>query len=286
MGYEVSVTPLQLAAAYATIANGGELLEPALVKEVRDADGSVVFRHERRVVRRAMPPQVAERVLRMLVETVAHGTAVDADLATFQVAGKTGTARRVSRGQGYVTADYTASFVGLFPSQQPQYVIVVKIDNPRGGVYYGGKTAAPVSRVVLEAALAARDAALDRGALATRAKPSPAPAASPRRGAAAPGAASAAEVAVVAPTRSAVPPARSVTVDLLAPLSETGEPATTPAPRAVPDVHGLSLREAVRALHGAGFQIDLASGPHGETRPGAGASLRPGAVVRLYHDRR
>ncbi|MFL5575810.1 MAG: peptidoglycan D,D-transpeptidase FtsI family protein, partial [Gemmatimonadaceae bacterium] len=167
MGYEVAVTPLQLVTAYASIANGGELLEPALVKEIRSPEGEVLFRHRRRVVRRVMPPEVARTVRGMLVETVAKGSAVEADLSTFEVAGKTGTAWRTAGGRGYVANKYTASFVGLFPSEDPQYVILVKLDNPVGA-YYGGKTAAPVSKVVLEAAIAARDAALDRGALASR----------------------------------------------------------------------------------------------------------------------
>ena len=287
MGYEVTVTPLQLAAAYAAIANGGELVEPALVKEIRDADGTPVFRHARRVVRRVMPAGVARAVRGMLVETVAHGTAVDADLSTFQVAGKTGTARRVSRGQGYVRADYTASFVGLFPSEDPQYVIVVKLDNPRGGVYYGGKTAAPVSKVVLEAAIAARDAALDRSALAGRGKPvgrESAAADAPliahvpvtADSGAPPDPAAVAAVAAAPRPRA---PVRTVTIDLTAPIDERRAPA---ARRPVPDVHGLPLRDAVRTLHGAGFLVDLAGGPAGETRPAAGTIARAGSVVRLY----
>ncbi len=137
MGYEVAVTPLQLAAAYATIANGGELLQPALVKEIRAADGTVLYKHERRVVRRVMPADVANTVRGMLAETVEKGTAVDADMSAVDVAGKTGTARRTIRGQGYGAHSYTASFVGLFPADAPQYVILVKIDNP-ASVIFGG----------------------------------------------------------------------------------------------------------------------------------------------------
>jgi cell division protein FtsI (penicillin-binding protein 3) len=290
MGYEVAVTPLQLAAAYAAIANGGELLEPALVKEVRDADGHSVFRQSRRAVRRVMPAAIAESVREMLVETVAHGTALEADLSTFQVAGKTGTARRVSRGQGYVTADYTASFVGLFPSESPQYVIVVKIDNPRGGVYYGGKAAAPVSKLVLEAAIAARDAALNRTALAVRGKPAvasvapatvDAPLATAVGTAAGPAPDSAAPRAVAAAPRAA-PVARTVTIDLARPAAE---PSDAPTRRPVPDVHGLPLRDAVRTLHTAGFRVDLATGPAGATRPVAGTPTRGGTVVRLFRGR-
>ncbi|MFN2398233.1 MAG: peptidoglycan D,D-transpeptidase FtsI family protein, partial [Gemmatimonadaceae bacterium] len=164
MGYEIAVTALQLASAYATFANGGELLEPALIREVRSATGEVKFRHERRVVRRVMGEKTARAVREMLVGTVEAGTATRAGLGTFALAGKTGTARRTAHGR-YVANEYTASFVGLFPANEPQYVILVKLDNPKGE-YYGGLTAAPVTKAVLEAAIAARDAALDRRSLA------------------------------------------------------------------------------------------------------------------------
>ena len=165
MGYEVLVTPLQLAAAYAAIANGGELLQPALVREVRDPDGRVVYRHERRVVRRMMSPATAHTLRQLLKGVTESGTAVGASLATFEVAGKTGTAK-VARNRHYVKGEYMASFVGMFPADAPQIVILVKLDSPKKSIY-GGKAAAPVSKTVLEAAIAARDAALDRGSLAS-----------------------------------------------------------------------------------------------------------------------
>ncbi len=148
IGYEVAVTPLQLALAYAAIANGGELLEPGLIREIRRADGTVVYRHTRRVVRRVMPSGVSATVRDMLSETVAHGTGAAADLSTFAVAGKTGTARRTAPGRGYVPHAYTATFVGLFPAHDPQYVILVKINDPpaRGEEYFAAKTAAPLSK--------------------------------------------------------------------------------------------------------------------------------------------
>src|SRR6266568_8300215 len=170
MGYEIAVTPLQLVTAYAAIANGGELLEPHLVKEVRSIDGKVLYRAEPRSVRRVMSGEVARTVQQMLLAVVREGTATKADLATFDVAGKSGTARRTSQNAGYVAGNYTASFVGLFPGNDPQYVVLVKLDNPRGAHYAGGDIAAPVTQIVLRAALAARDAALDRENLAASEK--------------------------------------------------------------------------------------------------------------------
>src|SRR5688500_12523231 len=166
MGYEIAVTPLQLAVAYASIANGGDLIEPSLVREIRDSEGRVRYRHTKRVARRVMSPEVARTIRTMLVDVVEHGTAVQADLSTFAVAGKSGTARRTQKGR-YSAGHYTATFVGLFPANEPQYVILVKLADP-SGAYYGGATAAPVTKIVLEAAIAARDAALDRSALAAR----------------------------------------------------------------------------------------------------------------------
>jgi cell division protein FtsI (penicillin-binding protein 3) len=292
MGYELSVTPLQLAVAYASIANGGELLEPALVKSIRSPDGEVLFEHQRRVVRRVMPRAIAESVRDMLRSVVDSGTAMDADLATFAVGGKSGTARRIERGQGYVSGRYTATFAGLFPAEDPQYVIVVKLDNP-AGVYYGGKTAAPVTKVVLEAAIAARDAALNRASLAARVR-------EPRKTDTAPVVATAPRAA-----DTATPPAASP-VPVLAVLPETPLD-TTPVPvkrfvvdlsarrpttsvalpeRAVPDVGTMSLRGALATLHDAGFRVKLRTGgaPVGTTRPAAGELAKPGTVVTLFRE--
>lgn len=271
MGYELSVTPLQLAAAYGAIANGGELLEPLLVKEIRAADGTVVYRSQRRVVRRLMTEKTARTVRGLLRDVVASGTGGEAQLETFQVAGKSGTAKRASAdGSGYEAGAYTASFVGLFPAEAPQIVILVKLDNPAGS-YYGGTAAAPVTKAVLEAAIAARDAALDRRELsvvpqrvvATR---TPVP-----------------DSVRLADTvaREAVEASTPFVVELGVALPEARRVVTS---RAVPDVSGLSVRRAVRELHRAGFRVALSpnrvSGD-AETTPEAGTILRPGAVVRL-----
>lgn len=262
MGYELAVTPLQLAVAYAAIANGGDLLEPALVREIRGADGAVLYKHERRVVRQVVSPAVAATVRGMLGDAVEKGTGLQADLTNFAVAGKTGTAR-LNAGGGYALGKYYASFVGLFPADAPQYVIVVKLDDPAKG--YGAVTAAPVTRAVLQAALAARDAALDRGALAGRSLRHP------------PLVAAAADTTPIDSGESSVP----VTVALDAPMAGAPRDASSVA---VPDVHGLALREAVARLHGAGLRVQLGRGVLGTTVPVAGVRLRRGAVVRLLYD--
>jgi cell division protein FtsI (penicillin-binding protein 3) len=275
MGYEIAVTPVQLAAAYAAIANGGELLEPTIIREIRDAAGGVRFRHERRVIRRVMDEDVARTVRGMLLGAVEEGTGGGAGLGSFSVAGKTGTAR-VARGGRYAASEYTASFVGFFPAEDPQYVVLVKIDRPTGA-YYGGQTAAPVTRAVLEAAIAARDAALDRRALASKESLEAVAKAGPH-------AEDLGEAERVVEEESA---AHVVQLPLAGDARAGAIRAGRRAPRAVPNVRGMQLREAVRTLHRAGFRVQLAAatGAASETWPHAGAMLREGSLVRLVSDR-
>jgi cell division protein FtsI (penicillin-binding protein 3) len=102
MGYELAVTPLQLVSAYATLANGGELLQPHIIKEIRSADGAVLYEAKRRVLRKVFSERVSNQVRELLRSVVDSGTAVKADLAAFEVAGKSGTARRTEKGWGFV----------------------------------------------------------------------------------------------------------------------------------------------------------------------------------------
>jgi cell division protein FtsI (penicillin-binding protein 3) len=275
MGYEVSVTSLQLALAYAAIANGGELLEPVLVKEIRTADGDVRFRSERRVVRRVIPEKVATTVRSLLAGVVERGTAVDADLATYALAGKTGTPRRTVEGR-YAPTQYNPNFVGLFPAHAPQLVVVVKLSNPRGN-FYGGRTAAPMTKTILQAALAARDAAIDRSQLGpTRAATlvqsgrTRTPVATATRGT---------ERAAAADTIRRV-------VLRIPPPSADRKPRSSPS-RSVPNVRGLTLRDAVRSLHGAGFRVQLTRGPSSMsvTEPASGTLVPAGSLVRLRYSR-
>jgi cell division protein FtsI (penicillin-binding protein 3) len=274
MGYEIAVTPLQLAAAYAAVANGGELLQPAIVREIRTADGEVRFQHTRRVVRRVLSPEVAAMVRAMMVGVVEGGTAKDAALTTYTVAGKSGTARRTAGGRGYAPGAYTASFISLFPADAPQYVVLVKLDGPKATIF-GGAAAAPVSRIVLQAAIASRDAALDRRALATSAALARAPQPTPVSPAPLAGALAAADSV---PEDSA--PAAPIVLSL--PVREAAQTDSAAPTRAVPDVRGLPLRRAVRALHRAGFRVEVSGyGEPAGTAPAAGAMARPGTLVKV-----
>jgi cell division protein FtsI (penicillin-binding protein 3) len=276
MGYEIAVTPLQLAAAYVALANDGELLEPALVKEVRAPDGHVLFRHERRVIRRVVTPAVARRVRTMLLGVVEGGTAVKADLGSFSLAGKTGTARRTVQGR-YAVGQHIPTFVGLFPAEHPQFVILVKLDNPRGA-YVGGLTAAPVTKAVLEAALASRNASLDRRTLAATRRERPLDADGTARRLAV-------EAQVVRDSSATAQPTdedSAGTTPFVALLPAPRPPRVVPPPpRAVPDIRGLPGRQAARALHRAGFHVQLVDGPPGTTSPAAGSLAPAGSTVRM-----
>jgi cell division protein FtsI (penicillin-binding protein 3) len=255
IGYELSVTPLQLAQAYAVIANGGLLLRPALVKEVRDSRRRVVYAHRPEPVRRVVRPAVAEALGTMLRGVVAEGgTGASAALRTYELAGKTGTARRVGP-EGYEPGQHFAVFAALFPADEPQLVTVVKLDAPRGS--YAAVTAAPLTRRMLEQALAARSEGLDRERMAREAPP---PAAGARAG----------------PTGDRP---RAVVAWPMAPAVDSA------VARRVPDVRGLPLREAVGRLHRVGFQVrTVGLGAVVGTTPAAGDHARVGAVVTVRTD--
>jgi len=142
-GYGLSVTPLQLARAYAAIANGGVL--PPVTLNI-DAP---VERTETRV----MSKETARRVRNMLESVVAPGgTGLRASVPGYRVAGKTGTVRKAAQG-GYAEDRYTAVFAGLAPASSPRLVVVVTVDEPAGTEYYGGQVAAPVFAEVVGGAL-------------------------------------------------------------------------------------------------------------------------------------
>jgi len=153
-GQGVSVTTMQLAVAMSAIANGGRLMEPMLVKSVRDARGEVVEDHLPRVRREVVPAGTARLVGDMLTAvTGPGGTGVEAGIEGYLVAGKTGTAQKADYvGGGYAADQWVASFVGFVPAERPRLVIAVMIDEPVIE-HYGGLVAGPVFRRVGEATL-------------------------------------------------------------------------------------------------------------------------------------
>ena len=278
MGYELTVTPLQLALAYGAIANDGVLMEPTLVREIRNADGSVRWRHRPRMVRRVFSPVVAQSMREVLKHTITEGTGRSASLTKFALAGKSGTTKLLRNGS-YNSGDYTASFVGLFPADAPQLVILAKLDRPRGGQVYGGLVAAPILKAIIEGAFASTRTAIDRRALARQVITSPMPPDS------------LADSSVVTPVSASVRVARRGRADAtdgaapyLMAIAPSMRPATAAplAPRAVPAVTGMSLRAALLTLHEHGFRVLVDSLAPSGTSPAAGTRVMPGAVVRLH----
>jgi cell division protein FtsI (penicillin-binding protein 3) len=146
-GYGLAVTPLQLARAYGVIASGGLLLQPSLVKQEQPAGEAAP--HATRVV----DADIARQVLQVLLGvTAGEGTASNARVPGYSVAGKTGTAHKVGK-DGYADDRYLAFFVGIAPVSEPRLVTVVLIDEPQGDRYYGGEVAAPVFSKITAGAL-------------------------------------------------------------------------------------------------------------------------------------
>ncbi len=150
MGYQVGVTPLQMAVAVSAVANGGELLQPRVVRAVvRDGKRMPV---PRKVIDRAVDATTAAELTAIMEGVVEDGTGKAAQIAGYTVAGKTGTAQKVVNGR-YSNSDYNVSFVGFVPSRKPQYTIIVVVDSPHKVPPYGGTVAAPIFQKIANAAL-------------------------------------------------------------------------------------------------------------------------------------
>jgi len=286
-GYELLTTSVQLTAAYGALANGGVLMRPALIREVRSPDGDPIWRSEPEPVRRVIGTDVAEQVTEILTWVVSEeGTGRRAALETIPIAGKTGTARIASNG-GYAERRYAASFVGFAPADDPRLVILTKLEDPKGQ-YYGGGIAAPVSRSVLQAMLAGEDAGLLEGSRAQGASsfaaqgvlgldwrsPAPGPVSDSRE---------------ELPAQGAGSLGRSESVYRFA--SDGTQPREGRRPDhgdrsalevVVPDVTGLEVRAAVARLHEAGLKVEIhGSGRISDQIPAPGIAAVRGASVIL-----
>lgn len=145
IGQEVGVTALQLACAVSVIANGGNLMKPYIIAEVRDKHGQRIRRFSPAILRRAITPETAARMKIILAGAVEEGTGKLARIAGISAAGKTGTAQKIERNGSYSHNKYIASFIGFAPADNPMVAIVVCIDEPRP-FYFGGVVSAPVFR--------------------------------------------------------------------------------------------------------------------------------------------
>lgn len=142
IGQGIAATPIQLAMSMAAIANGGKLMQPLLVKQIRDANGRVLKRNLPKMVRRVVTEQTARAVGETLEAVITDGTAKQAKVVGFTAAGKTGTAQKAING-AYSDDKYIASFMGYVPAEDPQFVVLIMVDEPSGETYYGGTVAGP-----------------------------------------------------------------------------------------------------------------------------------------------
>ncbi len=156
-GYESKMTPLQILTFYNAVANNGRMVKPQLVKEIRE-NGVLVKQFKTEVLNpmivRNETLGKAQRMLELVCEI---GTGKSLQNPWFTIAGKTGTAQVATGQDGYQKGMYLASFAGYFPADDPKYSLIVTINNPRGGAYYGGSVAGPVFKEIAERVFAAKN---------------------------------------------------------------------------------------------------------------------------------
>ncbi len=267
IGYELAVTPLQMAMALGAIANGGLLMEPRLVKEVRDHDGSPLRFGQPRVIRRVAPESVTRSLTPVLVEVVDSGTATRARMTYFKVAGKTATTRATGADGRYEAGAYYASFGASFPADDPQLLFFVRLDRP-DGAYYGGATAAPVTLAVLETLLSARQSPIDRVALARSQR---LPFAPP------PGTPVVRFAVATDPVGLEVPDQGLGDEGASGAVDAAGDAALA---MIVPELEGASLRVALRRLHKMGLRVRLdGNGSVTATFPAGGMPVAAGDTI-------
>ena len=251
MGYQIGVTPLQMATAVSSIANGGQLMRPRLVRAFWSGNTRKAVAPE--MIRRTVTPETAATMTAIMEGVVDRGTAKSVQIDGYTIAAKTGTAAKLDNG-AYSKQKYNSSIVGFFPSRKPAVTVVVVIDTPRIGGYYGGVVAGPVFKRIAEAAI--QHVGLPRSI-------------DPEQ--------------PVMVAREPVAPVTQVAFEPNAVLPAVAEPSRDGL---MPDLRGLSARSAVRALARAGFTPRVAGqGVVTAQDPMAGTALGPGTSVRLWLDR-
>ena len=289
MGQEVGVTPIQMAASYATIANDGVRVAPHLVREVQDANGQVIERTTPET-HRVLSVETARTLRPMLESVTLNGTAKTAQLDGYTSAGKTGTAQKIDpKTRAYSKTKYVASFVGFAPVENPAVVIIVVLDEP-GGSYYGGTVAAPVFRQIAENVLPYLDVAPD-----TEFKT---PENAEQNLALANAPAEDEGTLHHAPQTSPISRTAQTPADALLPrveqrqrgeaggLGEVVYAAAAERALLMPDIRGRSVREAQRICAQLGLELEA----HGDGRaarqsPAAGARVEAGQTVRVEFGR-
>ncbi len=227
IGYGLLVTPLQMAMAYAALANGGTLFEPAIVSRITDETGNVRHQFQARQVRRAAKPDVLNHVRRAMVRVIEDGTGSAARVAGFPVAGKTGTSMKARPGSGYSGNGYIGSFGGFFPADDPQVAIYVTINEPSFNFRWGGSSAAPVFGEIIRNTMLSSSTVLDRSRIGLSDR----------------------SLMALADSSVAGPATASPAADKKEQLSLD--------PSVMPDVRGIPLRRAMSVLAALGLKITV-----------------------------
>ena len=166
-GQGVSVTPIQQITAVSAAINGGKLYKPYIVKSINEPETNTVIQENKKtLVRQVISEKTSAEVRRALESVVANGSGRTAYIDGYRVGGKTGTAQKVENGH-YLDNNYILSFIGFLPADDPQVVVYVAVDNPKGTVQYGGTTVGPIAKAVLKDSIKAlnierRDGGMDK----------------------------------------------------------------------------------------------------------------------------
>jgi cell division protein FtsI/penicillin-binding protein 2 len=293
MGYQVGVTPLQMVTAVSSVANGGELVEPRIIRAVdHDAHHYSV---QAKVARRAITPETAATLTTIMEQVVERGTAKPAQIPGYTIAGKTGTAHKLVGGH-YSPSEYNASFVGFLPSRNPAVAIIVVIDSPHGRGYTGGIVSGPIFKRIAETTLRylgiAPTVNPDPPVLVARHTDRPAEDLTALDGVEEPVAGPVADPAVEQPiferVSSPLPSAGHEAPGLSGSAADlgaaTGEGPDVPG--TIPDLRGLSARDALRRLVKLGLNVRVSGdGSVVAQDPAPGTVLEPGSTCRLLLER-
>jgi cell division protein FtsI/penicillin-binding protein 2 len=252
MGYQVGVTPLQMAAAASVVANGGTLYEPHVVRAI--VKGSTRTVVPPKAVRQAILPETAATLTSIMERVVTDGTGRNAQLASYNVAGKTGTADKLVNGR-YSGAQQNVSFVGFVPSRNPVLTVIVMIDSPRVGGDTGGAIAAPIFKRIA-------DSSMRQLGVTPTINPQP-------------------PVMVARHQETPVTQTAAVATPAIVAL-----PANV-ADAGLPDLRGMSAREALRELARIGLTARMEGvGVVVDQDPPPGTPFEPGANCTLVLNRR
>ena len=246
IGQEISVTALQLVAAFGAIANDGMLMQPRLVRSTIDPDGREARRFEPRAVRQVISPETARTLTGLLVRVVESGTGHFAAIPGYAVGGKTGTAQKLDPATGrYSRAPGVLSFVGFAPTDDPRFAMLVMLDEPKNEKW-GSEAAAPVFNAIGREILRYLEV----------------------------------------PPRDIQPLQIVTGPEVIAPrvrlASTAAEPVDADGTKRMPDLTGKTLRQALGALEPLQVEVRLAGqGRIVRQMPAAGEPVEPGAVARL-----